>query len=253
MRPTSRPWTSCRNCVPRRRAASWSINGCGWERGRSVRSSHWRWPAPCSASPTIGCACDARHGSRSCSASVPSGAPGEVWDRPVVPRDDIGVRLPDVESSDVEALVVWSVVTVCVLLIVAGVGSTWDALADINAIGLLGALLLAVVARVVAGGQLALADSGARPTADRLRRAIACRIRVRLGRKDPSRVRRGRCRGPRARSCGCRARPRATRSWCRLHPGRAGAHRSARVPPSRHARGRHRRWVVAEVSRWPWC
>ena len=54
----------------------------------------------------------------------PAGAPGEVWDRPVVPRDDIGVRLPDVESSDVEALVVWSVVAVCVLLIVAGIGNT---------------------------------------------------------------------------------------------------------------------------------
>lgn len=102
----------------------------------------------------------------------PAGAPGEVWDRPVVPRDDIGVSLPEVESSDVEALVVWSVVLVCVLLIVSGVGNAWDAIVDVNLLGLVAALLLAVAARLVAGGQLALADSGARPSVDRLRRAV---------------------------------------------------------------------------------
>ena len=43
---------------------------------------------------------------------------------------------------------------------------------DINPAGLVGALLFAVVARVVAGGQLALVDTGARRSVDRWRRAI---------------------------------------------------------------------------------
>ncbi len=102
----------------------------------------------------------------------PAGAPGEVWDRPVVPQHDIGVALPDVESSDVEAFVVWSVVAVCVLLIVSGIGNAWDAFTVLNAAGLSGALVLAVVARLVAGAQLACVDTGARSPADRLRRAI---------------------------------------------------------------------------------
>jgi hypothetical protein len=102
----------------------------------------------------------------------PADAPGEVWDRPVVPRGDIGVALPDVESSDVDAFVVWSVAAVCVLLIVSGIDSAWDALGGLNVAGLVVALILAAVARLAAGSQLACVDTGERSPADRLRRAV---------------------------------------------------------------------------------
>lgn len=101
-----------------------------------------------------------------------SDLPGEVWDRPVVPESDIGVTLPDVEGSDVEALVVWSVVTVVGLAFVAGVGATLDPLGSVNVLGLLVVLVLAAGARLVAGAQLAVIDSGARAWPDRLRRAL---------------------------------------------------------------------------------
>lgn len=102
----------------------------------------------------------------------PSGLPGDVWDRPVVPVSDIGVQLPVVESSDVEAFVVWSLATVVGLAIIGGLADMFDALGSMNLVGLVVALMLALGARVVAGSQLASVDSGNRSQADRLRRAV---------------------------------------------------------------------------------
>jgi uncharacterized membrane protein YbhN (UPF0104 family) len=90
----------------------------------------------------------------------PAGAPGEVWDQPIVPSDDMGVTLPDLENSDVEAVVVWSVVTVCVLLIVSGIGDAFDVLSDIDIVGLFVAVLLVAVLRLVAGAELSALERG---------------------------------------------------------------------------------------------
>jgi uncharacterized membrane protein YbhN (UPF0104 family) len=90
----------------------------------------------------------------------PAGAPGAVWDRPVVPVEDIGAQLPDIESSDVEAFVVWSVVTLCVLFIVSGFGNALDALTDARVLPALGALIIVGLVRLGAGAQLALIEAG---------------------------------------------------------------------------------------------
>lgn len=90
----------------------------------------------------------------------PAGAPGEVWDQPIVPSDDMGVTLPDLEASDVEAVAVWSAVTICVLLIVSGVGDAFDALLDINLLGLVVAALLAAALRLIAGAELSALERG---------------------------------------------------------------------------------------------
>ena len=114
----------------------------------------------------------------------PADAPGAIWDEPVVPREDIGRKLPDVEASDVEALAVWSVVTVCVLLIVSGIGDTIDAIAAVSVLLVILAVLLAVGARVVAGGQLMSTEARWLERGGRLDRAlrvmVACDFAGRL-------------------------------------------------------------------------
>lgn len=90
----------------------------------------------------------------------PADAPGEVWDRPVVPREDIGATLPEVESIDVEALAVWSGAMVCVLLIVGGLSGTWETLTSARILPLLLVLLLVVIARGVAALDLDVLERG---------------------------------------------------------------------------------------------
>ena len=99
----------------------------------------------------------------------PAGAPGAVWDRPVVPVEDIGSTLPDIESTDVESFVVWSVVTLCVLFIVSGVGDALDAMTQANLLPLFAAIVLVVLMRVSGGAQLALIEAGLNQQRDRLR------------------------------------------------------------------------------------
>jgi uncharacterized membrane protein YbhN (UPF0104 family) len=106
----------------------------------------------------------------------PAGAPGAVWDRPVVPVEDIGSTLPDIESSDVESFVVWSVVTLCVLFIVSGVGDALDAMTEANVLPVLAAIVLVVLMRVSGGAQLALIEAGLNQQRDRLVRAARVMI-----------------------------------------------------------------------------
>jgi uncharacterized membrane protein YbhN (UPF0104 family) len=117
----------------------------------------------------------------------PADAPGAVWDKPIVPEEDIGTALPDVEATDVESLAVWSVATVCVLLIVSGVSETIDVLAGAQILPLILAVLLAIVARFVAAVDVNVLERGLiepRGTLERsLPVAVACDF---AGRVRPS-------------------------------------------------------------------
>jgi uncharacterized membrane protein YbhN (UPF0104 family) len=103
----------------------------------------------------------------------PPEAPGSVWDRPVVPRDEIGESLPEIESGDVDALVFWSAVTVFALLVVSGLGPLGDVLRDTAFLPVVVAVVAAATARLVAGGELASFDAFRE---DRIGRATAVMV-----------------------------------------------------------------------------
>lgn len=56
----------------------------------------------------------------------PEDAPGRVWDRPVVPVEDLGRNLPEVEGRDVVLLVGAGALTVVGLALVGGWAGTWE-------------------------------------------------------------------------------------------------------------------------------
>ncbi len=90
----------------------------------------------------------------------PVDAPGDVWDQPVVPDEDIGKQLPDVEGSDVESVVVWSVVAVCVLLLAGGASAVLREFGGVQPFLLLVAVLGAVAARALASADLMVLERG---------------------------------------------------------------------------------------------
>jgi uncharacterized membrane protein YbhN (UPF0104 family) len=106
----------------------------------------------------------------------PTDAPGPVWDQPVVPREDIGRALPEIESADVDAFVVWSLATVVLLTIVSGVRSLLDALGDLEPVAVFALLVGACVARLVSTAELVALEPN-RP-GDRGRLARAARVVV---------------------------------------------------------------------------
>lgn len=114
----------------------------------------------------------------------PPDAPGDLWDKPVVPEEDIGTALPDLEGSDVESLTVWSIAAVCVLLIVAGVLPTFDAFTSAAIMPLLLLVLFAVLARFVAAVDVNVLERGLREPGGTLEHslpiAVACDFAGRL-------------------------------------------------------------------------
>jgi hypothetical protein len=91
---------------------------------------------------------------------APADAPGPMWDRPVIPVDELGDDLPAVEYEDVEGLVVWGVVAVAVVPIVVGAGAAIDALRAVQYLPLGLAVLAAALATMVAGGVLSMVSDG---------------------------------------------------------------------------------------------
>jgi hypothetical protein len=84
----------------------------------------------------------------------PPDAPGPVWDQPVVPTDDLGKTLPEVESIDVDALVVWSVATVVLLALVSGIRPLLDALGELELIAVFALVVGACAARLVSTAEV---------------------------------------------------------------------------------------------------
>ena len=117
----------------------------------------------------------------------PADAPGAVWDKPIVPEEDIGTALPDVEVADVESLLGWSVGAVCVVLIVSGISPTLDVLGGVQVLPLVLVVLLAVVARFVAAVDVNVLERGLIEPSGTLERslpvAVACDF---AGRVRPS-------------------------------------------------------------------
>jgi hypothetical protein len=104
----------------------------------------------------------------------PTDAPGPVWDQPVVPVDDIGRSLPEVESIDVDAVVVWSLAAVVLLTVVSGIRPLLDALGALDVLAVIALLVGACIARLVSAAQLvALEPSRAGGTRGRLARAAS--------------------------------------------------------------------------------
>jgi hypothetical protein len=103
----------------------------------------------------------------------PADAPGAIWDQPVVPRQDIGQRLPEIESSDIGAFVVWSAATIVMLFVVSGWSATVSELTDPRLLPLLVVVLFAVAARVVAGAELLVVEAGLLDRRSRLDRSVA--------------------------------------------------------------------------------
>ncbi len=75
----------------------------------------------------------------------PDVVPGRSWNRPVVPVDDVGRRLPEVEGRDVARLVTGGALTILGLLLVVGLGDGLDAVLGLRAAPVLGLAVLVVL------------------------------------------------------------------------------------------------------------
>lgn len=91
---------------------------------------------------------------------APADAPQPGWDQPVIPMEDLGRELPDVEGEDVEALFVWGVVgSIVVPAVVAG-REVLDVVDRLQFVPVLVAVLLGLLLPVLAAAPLmAAADS----------------------------------------------------------------------------------------------
>lgn len=80
----------------------------------------------------------------------PANAPGFFWDRPVVPADDLGSRLPDIERSDLRTLWIVPLVMWVSLTIITGYRAVFGALGSpvVSSLIVLVALWMVAVASV---------------------------------------------------------------------------------------------------------
>jgi uncharacterized membrane protein YbhN (UPF0104 family) len=90
----------------------------------------------------------------------PPDAPGPLWDRPIVPVEELGRDLPRVEREDVEGMVVWGLAATVVLPVVVGAGATLTALGGTSLAPLLVAALLSAALPLIAAGPLSAASAG---------------------------------------------------------------------------------------------
>lgn len=95
------------------------------------------------------------------------------WNRPVVPVDDVGRRLPEVEGRDVARLVVGGAVAVVGLLVVVGVGDGLDALRGVRPLPLLALVAVVPVGWALTALERDSAHRVARPWVERAAAAVA--------------------------------------------------------------------------------
>jgi uncharacterized membrane protein YbhN (UPF0104 family) len=99
--------------------------------------------------------------------------PGRRWDRPVVPVDDVGRRLPEVEGRDVARLVVGGALAMVGLLLVVGIGDGLDALRGMRLLPLLGLVAVVPIGWALTAVERDAAHRVARPLLDRAAGAVA--------------------------------------------------------------------------------
>jgi undecaprenyl-diphosphatase len=92
---------------------------------------------------------------------APPDAPDPLWDRPVIPVEDLGHRLPAVEPEDVDALVVWGLVAMIAVPALVSGREALDVVDTLDFVPMVIAVLLGAAVPVLAAAPL-MAVTGSR-------------------------------------------------------------------------------------------